>query len=397
MKIIARSFVHRICIATVAMLLLLLSNRAIAREEHEDRDDRESNAVYVMTNRAEGNTIVAFRRASDGTLTLLEEVSTGGLGSGPIPLPPPIGGPNPLDSQNSLISVRDDHLLLAVNAGSNDISVLAVGRNGLHLIDKVSAGGEFPVSITHHRGLVYVLNSHGTPNITGFFLDFTGRLHRLPGSTRQAGDSGSLPAQVAFSPDGDSLIVTGRLANTISVFRLKEDGRAAAVTTIPSNNHTPFALAFGPHHTVAITESNENPARVAVPNAASVSTYRLTDDSTLIPISKAVPNNQSGTCWIRITPNRKFAFVANTGSGTISSYRLSPNGELSLLAEVAADTGGRFSVPIDLDMTPDGKFIYGLSSLIGTVKGYRIEEDGSLVPIVSIEGFPISVQGIVAR
>lgn len=363
----------------------------------ENRQEETSGAVYVMTNQASGNTIVAFNRSEDGSLIRQQEVSTGGLGSGPIPLPPPIGGPNPLDSQDGLLLSENGRILLAVNAGSNDVSVLSVTSRGLRLLDKVPSGGEYPVSIAMSHELVYVLNSHGAPNLTGFFLTSSGKLKALANSARSAGIPGTAPAQVLFSPDGDSLLVTERLANFISVFHVCEDGLTELRDRFPSNNHTPFAASLGRHGLVVLSESNESIPRVAVPNGGSLSSYWFTEDGTLVPISKAIPALQGGTCWVRLTPNGRFAYAANTGSGSLSSYLVSSHGELSLLESRAADTGGAFSVPIDIGITADGKFLYVLSSLIGTVRGFRIEADGSLTPVASVSGFPISMQGIVVR
>lgn len=392
---IARFTQLRISILRLACLLLLIAGvHSVAQNVPEEP---QGGTVYVMNNQATGNTVVAFHRGEDGSLTRLEEVPTGGLGSGPIPLPPPVGGPNPLDSQDGLVLDEHGRLLLAVNAGSNDVSVLAVTETGLHLVERVPSGGEYPVSIASHYGLVYVLNSHGQPNITGFSLDRSGNLHVIPGSTRAAGAPGTAPAQVMFSPDGDLLIVTERLANFIDVFRVDENGQTELRARLASNNNTPFAATPGRHHIVALSESNESSPRIAVPQGGSVSTYRFTDDNTLEPISKGVPNHQSGTCWVRITPDGRFAFAANTGSGSISSYTVSKNGDLTLLQSAAADTGGRFSVPIDIGITRDGNYLYVLSSLIGTLQGYKIEGDGSLTQVVSIGGFPISMQGIVVR
>lgn len=379
----------------VCMLVLVVAQNVSAQEDKAG--GYLDGAVYVMTNQASGNTIVVYHRSEDGTLTRRQEFPTGGLGSGPIPLPPPIGGPNPLDSQDSLLLAENGHLLLAVNAGSNEVSVLAISDDGLQLIDKVPSGGDYPVSIAMHHHLVYVLNSHGTPNMTGFFLTSSGKLRAIPNSTRSAGVPGTAPAQVMFSPDGDALLVTERLANFISVFRVLGDGRTELRDRFASNNHTPFAASLGHHGLVALSESNESIPRIAVPNGGSVSTYRFTEEGSLVPISRAIPAHQGGTCWVRITPNGKFAYAANTGSGSLSSYLVSSHGELSLLASRATDTGGAFSVPIDIGITGDGKFLYVLSSLIGTVKGFRIENDGSLTPVVSVDGFPISMQGIVVR
>lgn len=399
-------FMRRVIFAVMAIgLFLLFTGNAASAEDESGSTGR----VYVLTNNAAGNTVVVLRRDGSGGLTFWKEVPTGGLGSGPAPIPPPFPpgpGPNPLDSQDGLVMTPDGRFLLAVNSGSNDVSVFAVTRNGLRLVDRSSTHGEFPVSIAMHQRTIYVLNFGGlptlqgvlgTPTLTGFTLGSSGKLHDIPNSTRITGDFGSGPSEIVFSPDGELLIVTEMFTNLIDVFRMGDDDLTKERTAIPANNKTPLAIAFASHDVLAITEGNDISPRVAVANGSTVSTYRITDDDTLEPISKAVPTNQTGACWIRFTPNGRFAYTGNTGSGSLSLFRISRHGELTLVAAKIVDTGGLASVPIDLDITPDGKYLYVLSSLIGTVKGFHIGRDGSLTPVASVPGFPITIQGIVAR
>jgi 6-phosphogluconolactonase len=382
------------------------SRNAVAEEDHatESREGR----VYVLSNQAPANTVVVLTRAADGTLTQIQEVLTGGSGSGPGPRPPsfpPGPGPDPLNSADSITMTQDGRYLLAVNPRSNDVSVLEVTREGLNLVTRVATGGIFPVSVSERHGLVYVVNQGESPtnsvvgpaSITGFFLDHDGTLTAIPQSMRMIGSPGAAPGKVAISPDGELLIVAETIANFIDVFHLRDDGRTGAVTRFPSNNRTPLAIAFTHHHIMAITEGNMQSAQTGTPRGSSTSTYRISDDDTLVPISKAVPNFQTSNCWIRLTPDGRYAYTGNTGSGSVSSYSVSPRGELTLLNGVAADTGGFASVPIDLDISRDGKYLYVIASLIGTVEGFRIEEDGSLTHVSNTSGFPVSAQGIVAR
>ena len=394
-------FMCRITLAVVmvASASVLLAGRAFAQEDRGE--EPESGAVYVLANQLTGNTVVVLHRGRDGVITRVQEVSTGGLGSGPGPLPPGFGdgpGPDPLNSADALKMTEDGRWLLAVNAGSNELSVLAVTHNGLRLVDKVSSGGEFPVSVTSHRGLIYVLNQRGVPNITGFHLGPSGKLHRIANSTRPIGAPGSAPGEVSLTPDGDLLIVAETLADFIDVFQVEDNGLLSSPVRFASNNKTPLAISYTRHHILAITEGDNLRPQQGTPHGSSTSTYRITDDGTLEPISKAIGNDQTATCWIRFSRNGHFVFTGNTGSGSISSYRVSHNGELTLLAGIAADTGGPASVPIDLDITPDGRYIYVLASLAGTVKGYRVDEsNGSLTFVSSVSGLPITMQGIVAR
>jgi 6-phosphogluconolactonase (cycloisomerase 2 family) len=361
-----------------------------------------------MNNEASGNVIVKLARDTNGVLTRVGEYSTGGLGSGPGPLPVAFGGPGPgplpLESQDSLISAHEGHYLLAVNAGSNDISVMAVRRDGLVVTDRGSSGGIYPVSIAYREGLVYVINlggvptlesSPGTPTMTGFFLSDEGKLEPIPGSTRVIGDFASSPADVVFSPDGRFLVVTERITNLIDVFPMLEDGRTGDKVVSHSSNLDPFGMEFTRNGVLVVTEGVDASPHVPKPNASSTSSYRVRDNGTLETISAAVPTEQSAACWVRFSKNQKQAYVVNSGSATISTYDISPRGKLTLAIKVAGDTG-QFGAAIDESVTPDGKFLYVDSPLIGSLRGFRIEKDGSLTPVTHVEGFPVSFSGIVA-
>src|SRR5208282_2867512 len=98
-------------------------------------------------------------------------VATGGTGTG--------AG---LASQGAVELSEDGTWLYAVNAGSNDISIFRVGR-GLTLTSRFASGGTTPISLTVHDHLLYVLNTGGTGNISGFALDSRGGATALKGST----------------------------------------------------------------------------------------------------------------------------------------------------------------------------------------------------------------------
>lgn len=386
------------------LLACLYSTSAFA----EDRDGQPGR-VFVMNNEASGNVIVMMNRAVDGTLTRAAEFPTGGLGSGPGPLPPQFGGPGPgplpLESQDSLTSARGGRFLLAVNAGSNDITVMEVTENGLRLTDRASSGGIFPVSIAYHDGLVYTVNlggvptltaSPGQPTMTGFFLTEHGKLEPIPGSTKNIGSFGSSPADVVFSPDGRYLAVTERTINSIEVFPMLRNGLTGERVVTPSNNLDPFGMEFTHDGVLVVTEGVDQSPHIPKPDASSTSSYRLHEDGSLETISAAVPTFQSAACWVRFSRNQKLAYVVNSGSGTISTFTISPQGAITLSVELAGDTGGPHSAAIDEAITPDGKFLYVDSPSIGSLRAWRVEPDGSLTPLNHVDGFPISFSGIVA-
>src|SRR5215207_3140636 len=197
-------------IVAVACVLLAAGTAAL-KPAATSADNLKAGAVYVMTNQA-ANAVAAFNCAPDGSLTPAGVFPTGGSGD-PVAQPgdPPT---DPLASQGSLILSENNHLLFAVNAGSDEISVLAVGKGALTLVDKVASGGDRPISLTLHEDLLYVLNEGGTPNITGFTVGDGGQLTPLAGSTRPLTGGGAAdPAEVSFNPDGTLLAVTEKDTN----------------------------------------------------------------------------------------------------------------------------------------------------------------------------------------
>ena len=340
----------------------------------------KSGAVYTMSNAAAGNAILQFDMLSDGRLVPAGQVPTNGNGTG--------GG---LGNQGGVTLTRNEKWLLVVNAGSDTVSVLEV-KHGLQFASETSSGGDRPISVTENRGLVYVLNA-GSDNITGFELDKHGRLWPLAGSTRSLSGMGTDPAQVSFSPDGDVLVVTEKATNKIVTFEVDRDGLPGMAQVHNSAGMTPFGFAFGKRDQLFVSE-----AFGGAPNASATSSYEVDRDGGLTTISASVPTRQTAACWVAVTPNGRYAYVTNTGSGSITGYRIDTNGELSLLDPDGrtADTGAG-SAPIDLAFTDSGRFVYVLNSGTHTIIGFRTHSDGSLTPLGFSVPVPASANGLAAR
>jgi len=348
-------------------------------------------AVYVLSNQT-SNTVVAFRRDARGRLTPAGEFPTGGAGN-PIPQPPDPSS-DPLASQGALIMSNNNRFLFAVNAGSNQISVLKIKKNDLELVDVVSSGGVRPISLTLHDDLLYVLNEGGTPNIAGFDVDEDGTLTHLAGSSRPLIDGGAAdPAQIGFSHDGELLVVTDKAGNRLNTYTINEDGLPSPPIDNPSNGMTPFGFAFNNADTLVVSEAFGGAA-----NQSAASSYDAAEDGTLSVLSGSVANSQTASCWVVITKNGKFAFVSNTGSGTISSYHVNAeDGSLTLLNATAADTG-LGSAPIDMDLSVNGHLLFVLLGGTQSVASFRVWKNGNLTQIdTASSGLPLGAQGIVAK
>ena len=167
--------------------------------------------VYVDDNTAPVNTVAGFDRLADGTLTPMpgSPFAVGGSGTG-----------HPDASQGSLQLSDDGRYLLAVDAGSNEISVLRIKPDGSFqpASAPVASGGIDPVSIGLHGSIVYVANagpgsSPGDTNYTGFRLNPGGQLRPIPDSTYVLPND-SKPGQVLFNGDGTRVAGT-RIATSL--------------------------------------------------------------------------------------------------------------------------------------------------------------------------------------
>lgn len=371
-----------------ASLFTLIFGVAMLSPTISSADNFKSGAVYVLNNQV-SNAIAVFTRAPDGTLTAAGMFTTGGAGN-PVAQPgdPPT---DPLASQGSLI-LGDNQLLFAVNAGSNEISVLRIEKSSLTLVDKVSSGGLRPISLTLHENLLYVLNEGGDPNITGFTVGDDGSLTPLANSTRPLiGSTGADPAQVGFSADGSLLTVTEKLGNRIDTYTVGADGTPSAPIANPSSGLTPFGFAFRDDGVLVVSE-----AFGGVPNQGKASSYSAPAGGLLSVISPSVPDLQTAACWVEISNNGKLVFVSNTGSSAISSYSLNDSGVLSLLHSVAGNTGAG-STPIDVALNNSSRYLYVTDNGLQMVHSFAVNKDGSLTPIDNDGGLPFGVQGIVAR
>lgn len=334
-------------------------------------------AIYTMTNSATGNAIQEYERAGDGTLTFGGAFPTRGLGTG-----------TGLGSQGAITLSSDGRWLFAVNAGSNEISSFAVQPNQLTLVDKVTSEGSDPISLTFSQGLLYVLNAGNGGNITGFLVSSDGHLSHIQGSTRFLSNRGvgsaPSPEEISFNPNGELLVVTEKGSNLIDTYPVI-NGLALEPQIHASSGPAPYGFGFSKNNTLIVSEAAQSAA----------SSYKVSDDNFKV-INSSVLDQQAAACWLVVTANGGFAYVANAASGTLSGYRISSNGSLSLL-NVDGITGvtGSGSHPIDMGLSNDNSFLYVLDSGTQMISAFKVNADGSLAFIADINA-PAGASGLAA-
>jgi 6-phosphogluconolactonase len=335
--------------------------------------------VYLDDNTTGTNTIGAFNRHADGSLTPLggSPFNAGGAGTG--------GG---LASQGALQISSDGRYLIAADAGSSQISVLRIKPDGtLQLVGVVSSDGPTPVSIAEHNGLVYVANAGAVgPNYTGFTLNAGGQLRPLDNSTVSLPD-GSQPGDVLFNSTGANLVGTRVGTSKVDSFVVGADGLLTANAASPSAAQAtgPFGSEFSPTDPSKLFVSNAH----AGAGQGSVSSFSVAADGTLSPVQATpVANGQSGTCWVEVSHDGKFLFSVSTGSGTLTSYSIASDGTLTVIGNTAVANQGGVGAT-DLRLSPDGSTLYVNESRVGKVAAFAVN-GGALTELPSS---PISLPG----
>ena len=192
-----------VIVAAVLVALALAFGAANASANGSDRHQNHQ-ALYVQTDEPSANHIVVYDRASNGMLKFAGSFATGGMGGVAAG-----SAVDPLASQGSLASASHGRVLLAVNAGSDTLSLFRVARGDKLLLKQVvPSGGQFPVSIAVRGHLVYALNAGGAGSVQGYWL-FGNHLWPIAGSNRSLGLANTnppnflaSPGMVGFTPDG---------------------------------------------------------------------------------------------------------------------------------------------------------------------------------------------------
>jgi 6-phosphogluconolactonase (cycloisomerase 2 family) len=280
--------------------------------------------VYTESNQTSadgGNSVLAFRVAGGGALASIGGFPTGGDGTG--------AG---LGSQGAVTLADDGHALLVVNAASNTVSYFRVLSDGtLWLVDAAPSGGSGPVSVAAHGRWVVVLNQGsntvGSLVLSGYAL--------IPSSHAPVALSSeaATPVQIGVSPSGAHVIVTEKVSSTIDTFNVNSDGRLTGLRHTVSTGTAPYGFGFSAGGQAIVSDAGGGAG-----GASAATSYRVGASGELHPISE-VGESQAAACWLVVNGAGTRAYLANAGSGTVSSYNIAAGGRLTLRSDIAASVG----------------------------------------------------------
>ncbi len=368
---------HRKILVPSLALGMLVATASYSPAEAGWRD-----RVYAMSNQRR-NEIVVFDRNADGSLTHFADFRTGGRG---------VDTPDGLGARKRFPVTKSGRWLFAANSKSNSITVMRASKSGLEVVQTIKSGGQAPASLTMAKGWLFVLNTGGSANITGFNFG-EDRLEPLSGTTRDLNLNGEnppfflvSPAQVSFNRAGNLLAVTIKGDNSIRIYGMSQFGSPSANPVMNiSNGNTPFGCAFARRNRLLVAEAFGN-FPVGTGAAGAVSSYRVGPNGALDVISGSVDNSQTETGALAHDSKSGFTYTTNRDSGTISGYKVDPNsGQLELFDGVVAIPG---LGPNDLAIARGGRYMYVSNAGSGTIGAFAIQSDGSLTSLGEEEGLP---------
>lgn len=156
--------------------------------------------------------------------------------------------------------------------------------------------------------------------------------------------TGRMPHEIAISPDGRQAAVVAYGGSTIDIFEVASRTRLRTIELAP--NQGPHGLLWlSDGRIVATTERSRSLVVVDTRNGDRVS---------------AIRTDQEGTHMVAVSPDRRHAYTANIGSGTVSVLDLGAGTKLRDIA-----VGGR---PEGIALTPDGRTLW-----VGDLEGARVQ------------------------
>ena len=318
----------------------------------------QTSTVYVESNRADQNSILAFRN-SGGKLTFLGEFPTGGKGVFDLSLQ--LG---PFDSDQNIETNAEGTVLYAVNSGSDSIAVFSVATNGsLSPLpgSPFASGGINPVSVGIARDTLAVVNKAmdparptlKQPNYVSFALSPEGTIEDGPLSTALAPMESS-PSQADIS-SGKRLVFDAQfLGGHLQSFLVAHDGSLIPqdFQALPESEFVgssaprlPLGLWTHPHQPILYV------GFVTI-NRLGVYTY---DSTGHLQFVRSVPNSGQAICWIRSNADGTRLYTSNTGDNSISVYDTTvPLRPVEIQRVQLQGMGNAFQITID----PRGNYLY---------------------------------------
>lgn len=324
--------------------------------------------IYINGNLDGENEIETFARdKKTGRLAFLGRTATGGMG---FPFNGGFQQHAVVTDGKSLYAVNPGAQPGNPN-NYGTISAFRVGQDGsLKLLNVVSSNGLRPVSLAIQGNLLYVANQGSVPgsgeglpgSYSGFKVLAGGALEPIPGSKIDLPKDSS-PADILITPDGSRLVGMQLFANKIDTFTINKNGTLANRQTTTAGGG-PFGAAYSPSHPNNLFVTLAVPEVFGAP-APGVGTYRLEKNAHLnLLVNKTVEASRD-PCWITFTKDGEHFWTDTFIPRTLFLFSAKPNGQIKLESslkgvDLPKPPAGVVVGATDITISADDKFLYQL-------------------------------------
>lgn len=112
-------------------------------------------------------------------------------------------------------------------------------------------------------------------------------------------------------------------------------------------------------------------------NCGDVQQFRVGNDGGLVPLNPSAAPGGSGSPYVFLSPNRRFAYAPDNDNATVFQYSVMPDGTLEPLTPPSAPTGRDDE---EMAFTPNGRAAYVANLLSNTISQFRVGTGGTLEP-----------------
>ncbi|WP_254641334.1 lactonase family protein [Streptomyces sp. BV129] len=275
----------------------------------------------------------------------------------------------------SYVTVHPDGRTLYAVDEREDGAVTAVRLADREVLGSRSTGGSGPCHLSVHPSGRWLLSAnYGSDSVAVHPLDASGALcertalvtHGSPAPG--PGQQGPHAHQFITSPDGGHVLAVDLGTDTVYTYRL--DTERGTLTEVSQAHTRPGA---GPRHLTFHPDGRYAYLANEVDDTVAVCTYDAATGRLTVgePQSSGASGGTTNyPAQFVVTPDSRFAFLANRGHDSVARYAVEEDGaRLRLLDTVPVD--GDF--PRQLALAPDGRLLFTANQRSGTVSVFHVD------------------------
>ena len=192
--------------------------------------------------------------------------------------------------------------------------------------------------------------------------------------------AGTTPASVTVDPTGRFAYVANSGSTSVSAYSIDAITGALTAGAPVFTGNSPRSVTVDPTGKFAyVGNFNSNTVSAYTIDAGNGALTRIDADSGTVGVQDFPAETQPNS--VTVDPSGKFAYVANSGSNTVSAYTINPSTG-TLVAIGAAVLAG--NSPRSVTVDPSGKFAYTANFSSNTVSAYGVTAGTGALTIINL-------------